>query len=324
MKLTLDNIKDITVGAIKIEELDDGFHFYRCTEKQTAAWKPFSETLSDRTKTTCGVCLDFHTDAKSISFLAASGGKFELYLDGVLRTQFNMNELRAKNESAKFALLDPLGHEKDEFRVTLVLPSHNVGVLSEIELDGATYVTRHKFDMKMLFIGDSITQGWDTKYDSLSFAWRTARHFNAEMINQGIGGAYFHENCFDKIPFTPDVVIVAYGTNDFARYPTYDEMRVHTSAHLSLIAEEYKNAKIFVLSPIWREKRDDKKMGTFENCRAIVAEEAEKLGLIHIDGLSLVPPMPEFFADGYLHPNSEGFGIYADNLTAILRKYISK
>jgi len=63
-------------------------------------------------------------------------------------------------------------------------------------------------------------------------------------------------------------------------------------------------------------------MGTFENRRQIVNEEAEMLGLIHIDGLTLVPPSPEFFADEYLHPNDAGFGIYADNLTKALRKYI--
>ena len=322
MKLSFDKIRELAVGAIKITEETDGIHFYRCTEKQTEAWLGQSTVLSDRSLTTCGVCLDFHTNSKNLEFNVVNGNKFDLYIDGVLRAQFKMNDYRERGEAARFSLCDGLGNEKNDIRVTIVFPSHEVGVLSYVELDDGAYATRHDFDRKMLFIGDSITQGWDSKYDSLSYAWRTTRHFNAETVNQGIGGAYFHEDCFDPLPFSPDAVIVAYGTNDFGHYHTYDEMRAHVSAHLKLIADEYKNAKIFVLSPIWRDKRDGKKMGTFENCRQIVIEEAEKLGLIHIDGLTLVPPSPEFFADEYLHPNDAGFGIYADNLTKALRKYI--
>ena len=322
MKLSFDKIRELAVGALDINKKEDGIHFYRCTKKQSAAWTEDSETLGKYTYNTCGVCLDFHTNSKNLEFNATSGVKFELYLDGVLRAQFKMNEYRDRGESAKFTLCDSLGNEKDDIRVTLVLPSHSVGVLSYIELDDGAYATRHEFDMKMLFIGDSITHGWDANFDTLSYAWRVTRHFNAEAVNQGIGGAYFHENCFDSIPFSPDAVIVAYGTNDFGYYPTYDEMRTHAAAYLALVANEYKSSKIFVLSPVWRRKREGKKMGRFENCRAIVKEEAEKLGLIHIDGLSLIPPLPDFFIEDGLHPNSAGFGVYADNLTAILRKYI--
>jgi hypothetical protein len=63
-------------------------------------------------------------------------------------------------------------------------------------------------------------------------------------------------------------------------------------------------------------------MGTFEGCRSIVAQEAEALNLIHIDGLDLVPPIPEFFGDGFLHPNDEGFSIFAENLIIQLEKHL--
>ena len=194
--------------------------------------------------------------------------------------------------------------------------------LSSLELDDGATFAPHQYDVNFLFIGDSITQGWASKYDSLSYAWRVTRHFNARTVNQGIGGAYFHEDCFDRIDFTPDVVFVAYGTNDFGRYKTYDEFRAHAAAHLRLIADEYRHAKIFVISPIWRDKRDGKSMGTFEGCCAIVEQEAEALELIHIDGLDLVPPIPEFFGDAYLHPNDEGFSLYAENLIVKLEKYL--
>lgn len=318
MILSPEQIKQITTGAIRIEQEADGIHFYKCTEKQINAWALKNKDLGMRAATTTGVCLDFHTNSQNLSFSVAQGNKFELYINNLLRGQYLMRELK----SVTIPLCDALGHPLDEYRVTLVFPSHDAGVLTSVELDDGATIRPHTYDMKMLFIGDSITQGWAAKYDSLSYAWRVTRHFNANVINQGIGGAYFHEDCFDRIDFEPNVVLVAYGTNDFGRYETYEEFRAHTAAHLKLIADEYTKSKIFVLSPIWRDKRDGKSMGTFEGCRAIVEQEAEALDLIHIDGLDLVPPIPEFFEDAFLHPNDDGFSIYAENLIIRLEQYL--
>ena len=33
-----------------------------------------------------------------------------------------------------------------------------------------------------------------------------------------------------------------------------------------------------------------------------------------VEGMTLVPHLPEFFADGYLHPNDSGFLLYGHNL----------
>ena len=318
MQLSFEQIRKITTGAIRIEQQPDGIHFYKLTAKQIQAWTEKSQTLGERAATTTGISLDFHTNSSQVTLTVAAGNKFELYINNLLRGQYLMQELR----TVTVPLCDALGHPLEECRVTIVFPSHEVGVLSSLELDDGATATPHTYDMNFLFIGDSITQGYASKYDSLSYAWRVTRHFNAHSVNQGIGGAYFHENCFDHIEYCPDIVLVAYGTNDFGHYKTYDEFRAHTAKHLHLIAKDYPNAKIFVLSPIWREKRDGHSMGTFEGCRSIVAQEAEALNLIHIDGLDLVPPIPEFFGDGFLHPNDEGFSIFAENLIIQLEKHL--
>ena len=319
MKLTYEQIKEITTGAIRTEQCEDGIHFYKCTDKQIAAWAEKNKDLGKHAAGTTGVSLDFHTNSQNLTFTVSRGNKFELYINNLLRKQFLMKD----EKTACVDLCDALGHKLDEYRVTLVFPSHDEGgVLASMELDDGASVKPHTYDIKMLFVGDSITQGWASKYDSLSYAWRVTRHFNAFAVNQGIGGAYFHEDCFDHIDFNPDVVLVAYGTNDFGKYKTYEEFRAHTAAHLKLIADEYADAKLFVLSPIWRDKREGKSMGTFEGCRAIVEQEAEALDLIHIDGLDLVPPIPEFFGDAYLHPNDEGFSLYAENLIIQLENYL--
>ena len=313
MKLSFEQIQAVTVGAVHVEQQTDGIHFYKCTKKQLDAWHALSATLGERALTTTGIRLDFHTNSKTLRFFPTSGGKFEVYLDGVLRQSFDGNTLRQTGESAVLALTDALGGAVESIRVTLILPSHSVGVLGSVELDDGATLTPHQFDRRILFIGDSITQGWDARYDSLSYAHRVSRFFNADSVIHGVGGGYFHETIFDSIPFDPDTVVIALGTNDFGHYKTQEEMRYQTAAFLSSVAKEYAGKQIFVISPIWREAQE-KPMGSFREARAIVIQEAERLGLYHIDGLSLVPPLPQFFQDKTLHPDDLGFGIYAESL----------
>ena len=320
MRLSLEQIKEITAGALWIEEEADGIHFGKCTKKQEAAFLVLNQGLGERSLTTTGVRLDFHTNSKHLRFFASSGRKFEVLVNDQLRRQFDCDILRAEGTCAELALTDPFGHEMSEVRVTLVFPSHTVGVLEYVELDDGAWVKPHQYDRKILFIGDSITQGWNSYYDCFSYAWRVIRFFNADSINQGIGGAYYHESTFDTIDFEPDTVIVALGTNDFSKYKTKEEMRLHVAAHLELIAEAYRGRRILVISPIWRDT-EDKEIGSFEDVRRIPMEEAERLGLSHIDGMSLMPPMAEFMADKTLHPNALGFSLYAENLIAQMIKF---
>lgn len=321
MKLTYDQIRSVTVGALRSEQKEDGIHFYKCTPKQIAAWYAQDPTLGERAETTTGVRLDFYTNSRNLTLRVGDGNKFEIYTNNLMQGQYLFDGIPEKEVTV--ALTDPLGEPQAETRVTLHLPSHSAGVIREIELDDGSYIRPHVYDRKILFIGDSITQGWAASFDTFSFAYRVSRHYNAESVIQGIGGAYYHEASFDTLPFDPDAVLIAYGTNDFGHYKTLEEFRSHVSAHLDLLAKEYAGKTFFVLSPIWRGRRDGKSMGSFQDCRSVVIEEAQKRNLIHIDGLKLVPPLPIFFQDEYLHPNNDGFALYAENLIVEMEKHLA-
>ena len=322
MKLSNEAIKALSVGAIHTEEKNGAVYFYKCTPKQMAAWFAQSDFLGGGARCATGVRLDFHTNSKTFTFATPEYGKYELWVDGVIRAPYAFredSELKV-GEPVSFALCDPLGEQKEEYRVTLHLPSHKEGALSLVEIDDGAYVRRHEFDRKMLMIGDSITQGWDSTYDSYSYAYHVSRFFNADSVIQGIGGAYYHESTFDSIPFDPDVITVAYGTNDWGHYATQDEMRSQVAAYMDLLKKEYPTKPIIIISPLWRAPKE-KPMGSFADCRRVVISEAEKRGFVHIDGLSLVPPIDDLYLDG-LHPNLKGFGIYGVNVCRELSKYI--
>ncbi len=319
MRLSYEEIKSVTFGALSIKEEDGVFSFFKCTDKQAAAWYEADETLGQRSLTTTGVRLDFHTDSKTLRFGAVGGGKFEILIDGVLRKQF----VRQEGELiAELALDMPNGRAKDGVRVTLVLPSHTAGRLSFVELDDGASLTPHVFDRKILFIGDSITQGHNTKYDTLSYAWQTTLALNADSVINGIGGAFYHIPTFDTLSFEPDTVILAYGTNDSMRYKDRpEEMYRQVTGYLDLIKEAYGDKRVIVTSPIFRADAEFKPIDEwFDKRRLMIENEAEKRDFIAISGLTLMPPLTDCFADKHLHPNDLGFSVYAANLTTKLRE----
>ena len=319
MKLSFEQIRSLAFGAASAEQTEEGILFTHCTKKQIDAWTALGQVLGERAALATGVCLDFHTSSKSIEFDAPSG-QYEIYVNNLFVEQYSMEALHEKGEAVKLAI-----EGGEENRITVVFPYHNTkGIIKYVELDDGATLAPHKYDMKMLFIGDSITQGWNSARDSLGYAPRVARFFNAETINQGIGGAVYHESTFDKLDFDPDVVIIAYGTNDCGRYPTVSVMQEHAHKFLGLVKKEYegKNTKIVLLSPIWRLDVSGERWQRYLGCCKAVREEAENYGFYFVDGHELVPKHLSFFADAGLHPNEQGFSLYAENLIAKLVKII--
>ncbi|MBQ8803530.1 MAG: SGNH/GDSL hydrolase family protein [Tyzzerella sp.] len=318
MKLTLEQIRNITVGALNVWEEDGAFRFAKCTAKQVEAWYKVDQILGERSEATTGVRLDFHTNSKYFKFISRTVSNYEIYIDNVLTYAYFKSDF--EDDKCKTIELD-----EKEHRITLYLPGHDdPGTLELVEIsDGATLIP-HKFDCKMLFIGDSITQGWESTWDSLSYANHVSRFFNAESVIQGIGGSMYHMTTFDEaIEFEPDIVIVAYGTNDWGRYKTLEEGREHCCKYLDQLVARYSNKKLFGISPIWRADSQNKvSMGSFEACTTYVKEEIKNHGMTLIDGETLTPHLPAFYSDEYLHPDTKGFGIYALNLISKLQKYL--
>lgn len=318
MKFSFEQLKTVTFGYVRSYEDENGMHFDKCTEKQVAAFSSFWAGLGQNACATTGIRLDFHTDSDFFKFTASSGKRFELYLNGVFRNVF----IRSDDENEFFVQLDT---SRKDNRITLYLPSHDApGVLSCVEIaDGASFIP-HRFDRKFFFIGDSITQGWDSHYDSLSYANRVSDFFNAESIIQGAGGAFFSEKIFDPdIDFDPDIVIFAFGTNDWGFNATHEDLRKNTDEFISALVKRFEGKKIFGISPIWRGNTEEPRAtGYFKDVCSTVKKEIVSHGVTLIEGEMLTPHMEDFFADKYLHPNGLGFGIYAHNLCKILKEYI--
>lgn len=312
MELTLEQIRACAAGGAVTQEAD-GIHFDRFTPTQHAAWENMAPRFLDASYTTTGCQIDFHTDSGSMTLEVAAPGKYEVLIDGMPRFLFHPQQPQALHME-----LDP-----GEKRVTVVLPSHRCGVLKGLRLEPCSTLRPHEYAMKMLFLGDSITQGWNSVRDSMSFSALVGRYFDAEVLNYGIGGTWFHAETLENVGFVPDMVIIAYGTNDYKHAASLDALQADCRAYLDRVRDLYGSSRVLCITPIWRaDGAQAKNAGTIRDVRAVIASEAQVRGFHTVDGLKMVPHTADFYADAYLHPNDLGFSIYAQNLIREIRKYL--
>ena len=289
----------------------DGIGFYKMTQKQTDAWSIFSETLGQRSLANTGVCLDLHTDSPCFAFQVAAPGPYELYVNGVLWRRFS--SVHMEEAGCRISVSVPEG----EKRIGLIFPSHNAGGarLLDVQLNDGASFTPHTFSRKLLILGDSITQGRGSEYDSLSYAWRVTRFFDANSVIQGVGGGFHHHTLLDEdLPWEPDWIIEAYGTNDWGHYKTLEDLDTNVGLYLDKLVARYPEKKIFAVTPVWRANaQTPRAMGSHEDCCRVLKEQYAKHGCIVADGSRMIPGLPEFFMDG-LHPNEWGHSMLAENL----------
>lgn len=327
MKLELEDIKRITFGVNSIEENLGSFAFCRFTKEQSEAYRKCKHNIDffNKTFATAGVRFSFYTDASKMSFdykfAPASSrmyGWFDVYEDGVMTSHIGGEGKLFTSGHAE------INFSKGEKRVEIYFPWSKVTFLSniEIECDNISPCVRSR---SMICFGDSITHGYDAVYPSLSYTSLLAKELDADMLNKGIGGDIFFPELAtlpDKV--TPDIITVAYGTNDWS-ICTREQFNENCKAFFENLTSTYPNSKIFAVTPLWRaDFEKETKFGVSHDCLFdIMKNLLENLkNVTVINGYSLTPHVKEFYSDEYLHPNDLGFSIYARELAKQIKKYL--
>ncbi len=335
MKLTLEQIKKITFGAVDVVETELGFAFKRFTEKQAEYYAIYRDnSYLKKTASAAGVRLSFLTDSKTLAFEYAvrvepcpTGGmaRFDLYIDGVLHEHFGITDGDA-DRHVRFELGEGVKH------VEVYLPWTKMIYLSNVTLDDGASYSPVKRSRKMLAYGDSITHGYYAQYPSLAYSSKLARMLDADIYNKAIGGDRFFPELLElDEPINPDIITVAYGTNDWTRHKR-STVTKRSRDFLSALSAKFPKAKIFVITPLWRDRqsipeyREPKFMekfgGYLTEVHGIIEENCKELANVTvINGMTLVPHNHGFFTDG-LHPNDLGMCIYADNLYREMMRHL--
>lgn len=298
------------------ESTPEGIVTHRYTPAQYEVYKEPS-AFSTRSKCASGVCIDIETDSEFLRFRYTVLGKskdwifFDVYINDVFTDHIGYAPV-SKDEG----IVDiRLGNGKT--RVTVYLPTMIHLSIHGIELsEGASFNPAPDYEKNLLCVGDSITQGANAYYPSFSYTTLLARHLGANLLNQAMGGYVFEKGSLDKaLPYNPDIITVAYGTNDFRKRESYEAFYEKCDGYLELLNSYYPDAKIYVLTPIWRaDKHEESHCGSFERICSTIAQIAEGYGMTVINGNPLVPHMTQFYEDSRLHPNDMGFLVMSLNI----------
>ena len=239
MELTYSQIKSCTSGAVRVKQETDGIHFYRLTKEQFAVYD--NQPLKHPRRTaTAGIKFMFRTDSRYITMAAdlrCNGGtgayfSFDVFVNGKRKTcwdNFSHMQLPRQFTGLKFQLDVPparmdLGEGTKE--VVIHFPWNRPVVLHWVEIEDGAFIEPIKPEKKLIAFGDSITQGFYALRPSDCYISRIADALGAELYNKGIGGErYVPAMVETPDAFTPDYVVVAYGTNDWNRANEEDFMQ---------------------------------------------------------------------------------------------------
>lgn len=333
MILYFEQIKAATTGAVSVTQEQDGIHFSRMHPQQVQAAGEQEEAFFNRARATSGVKLTFRTDSPRLAldvniinvgvraYYAVDvcvDGKLVGSLDNYSHVE-NIHQTRYAEvpfeNSGSCAGCFELG--AGEKTVCIHLAYSKNCVIRELSLeDGASFVPAPP-EKKILFFGDSITQGYDALHPSQTYASRISHALGMAEYNKAIGGMRFCPGVAQvKEDFTPDAIVVAYGTNDWSNVPSADYLREQCRRMYESVYNNYPNTPIFALGPILqRGSNGCRRMGAFCRVGQIIEEVVADIpNTTFIDCLTFLPWSTHCYADRAVHPNDRGFEYYCKGL----------
>ncbi len=311
--MTNKELKNIYFGAYSFDETEDGFLMsYQYTKEQMEYFKGAFDFWYDRCKATTAKTLEFSTEATKISFeykffWTGSQDSFELCIDGLVT---NIEYVKDLPEAGTIKWELPEG-QKD---IIIYLPADATVGIKNFEIDAA--VTRAVKAEKVLWLGDSITQGYGPLRSAETYVSIANRLLNYDIINQGIGGYVYDKKSLMKMDgYMPEKIIVALGTNQF-----WSETIKDVEEYYETLIKLYGNdIPILCISPIWRGDNPDKMDKFIDFCEKVKEIAGKYRNVTVVDGFKLVPHLSEYYIDN-LHPNCLGTETYGRNLVEVIRK----
>ena len=317
MKLSFEQLCGIARGVDRLEKVEDGVQFFRMTAAQKQYYLTYNNIeKANKTDSTSGVRLAFYTNSESVKFSAkfTEGSSrayayFDVYENGAMIAHGGSAK---ENEAQMDVKLLP-----GESLVEIYFPWSKGVIMTSFELDDGATVKPYVRSKKLVAYGDSITHGYDAIYPSLSYVNRLGNLLDADVYNRGIGGDTFSPELAKRDDVKdPDFVTIAYGTNDWSM-SSMEKFETNCRGFFEVMHERFPNAHVIAIAPIWRgdSERETAMARPISDVYKLFCEYTKEYDhFTVVDGWNLLPHLPEFFADQILHPNDQGFSLYAENL----------
>ncbi len=306
MKLTNEELQNIYFGAYSFSETEDGYLMaHQYTKEQEDYFEKAFEFWFERCNASTAKTIEISTEATKISFdyeilWIGSEDSFELCIDGLITDIKYVKDIDKKG-TITFDL--PEG-DKD---VIIYMPADALAVIKNFEIN-ADYKSAIKGE-KVLWLGDSITQGYGPLRSAQTYVSVANRLLNYDIINQGIGGYIYDPKVLVEMEgYRPNKIIVALGTNQYGT-----ESMADIEEYYEILTNLYKDIPILAITPIWRGDNLEELPTFIQFCERLKDIITKYDVVTMVEGWNLVPHREEYFLDN-LHPNQLGTEVYARNL----------
>ena len=324
MKLSFEQLCSIACGTDRLEQVEGGVQFFRMTAAQKQYYLSYNNIeKANKTDSTACVRLAFYTNSESVKFStkftegsSRAYAYFDIYENGAMIAHGGHEKENEAQIEAKLL--------SGESLVEIYFPWSKGVIMTSFELDDGATIKPYNRSKKLVAYGDSITHGYDAIYPSLSYINRLGNLLDADVHNRAIGGDVFSPELAkrDNIE-NADFVTIAYGTNDWSMC-TLEKFEANARGFFKVIAERFSNARVIVIAPIWRgdSERETAMQRPISDVYKLFCEYTKDYpNFTVVDGWNLIPHLSAFFHDQILHPNDQGFSLYAENLyKAIMKK----
>jgi lysophospholipase L1-like esterase len=182
----------------------------------------------------------------------------------------------------------------------------------------------------IIFIGDSITEGWVGAGRAIWEKSYAPRH----ALDFGVGGdktqnVLWRLSNMDVQELKPKVAVILIGTNNLANDP--HEIADGVNAVISNTEETFAGVKIILVSIMPNVRANDKMMAA----DLLIRNFADDSTVFYLDLVPLMPPVASTDASGEsvinykglgkdgLHPDASGYQIWADAMEPLLTKLLA-
>jgi|LSQX01.3.fsa_nt_gb hypothetical protein len=317
--------KDIFRNCLEVIRTEDSVQPVRFTPNQFSVYSK-NEGYRIRSYCPAGINIDFKTDSKKIyiEYYVCNQSRnwmcFDVFINDIFVESIGKMPIECADGEIRFNIPEQYTGLN---RITIYLPHLVELKIKRIALEDDSkleYVDTYK--KNLLSLGDSITQGMDAYHPASAYPVALSRFLGTNLINQGVGGFYFEAESLDEhFPYRPDIITVAYGTNDWKWCNNKEEFVDKCSDYINLLVKYFNNSKIYVITPLWRKDLNEKyNVGSFYELDDVIRKVCygyEQITIIN--GMEIIPHMPEYMGDGRVHPNDEGFLHMTLNLAKVIK-----
>lgn len=339
MLIDLKEHREFVFGAASIQkdETDGAIRFFRQTPAMHNVFQyDGAEIWEYMADCPAGVRIAFQTDALSFRMKILYGKPW----DTPLYTGDTDVVIDRKYADFRTFRADPLSKEEPEKNLhefTCELEENESGThIVEIFLSNQVPMKLLEFEVdsenmpdpitynptkNILFIGDSITQGYFST-PAGCYAARYANHFKADFHNVAIGGAVFRNYGDAAMAYPWNDLVICFGTNDCG-WRSLEEYKAAAVATLDAVTKR-EHAHVTLLSsvpfPATKYDGNNTRAERLTQMRGILKDLAAQYKIRYVDGTTLVPDDETYFIDR-CHPNDKGMEAYGNNFIAAMENW---